>query len=344
MRKFAVIVVGAGPGGLSCGRLLAAAGVSVLVVERKKEIGPKVCGGGITWDGLIRRVPGSLIRGSFRHQYLFSPWQRVVVREPDPIIATVGRRDLGRYMEQQARAAGARIRSGTRLLAVEPGIVTIGRRGAARERIGYDFLVGADGSASGIRKYLGVPTKKYGLGIDCRLPLQLKKMEWHFNPRLFGSGYGWIFPHGHTVSIGAYTTRGTISPHRLHKNLMEWGAGLGFDLRDGRTGAGLVNYDYRGVKFRDNIWLVGDAAGLASGLTGEGMYPAIVSGEGVAGAILGETEALKPVQRLAAKQALHSRVLTLTGRSTLRRLLVAESFLLLLRLKLLDFRRLEMAE
>ena len=44
------VIVGAGPGGLACARLLAEHGLDVLVLERKKEAGPKVCGGGITWD------------------------------------------------------------------------------------------------------------------------------------------------------------------------------------------------------------------------------------------------------------------------------------------------------
>ena len=61
MQTYSVIIIGAGPGGLACARLLAEQGMDVLVLERKSIVGPKVCGGGITWDGLLGRVPMNLI-------------------------------------------------------------------------------------------------------------------------------------------------------------------------------------------------------------------------------------------------------------------------------------------
>ena len=59
------LIVGAGPGGLACATVLAGNGKDVLVTERKKRIGPKVCAGGITWSGLISRVPANLAEKSF---------------------------------------------------------------------------------------------------------------------------------------------------------------------------------------------------------------------------------------------------------------------------------------
>ena len=75
MQSFSVVIVGAGPGGLACARLLAEHGLDVLVLERKNVIGPKVCGGGITWDGLIKRVPKRLIDGVFPSQHIKSNYQ-----------------------------------------------------------------------------------------------------------------------------------------------------------------------------------------------------------------------------------------------------------------------------
>ena len=46
-----------------------------------------------------------------------------------------------------------------------------------------------------------------------------------------------------------------------------------------------IAYDYRGVKF-GNVFLVGEAAGLASGFTGEGIYQSLVSGQEVANMIM----------------------------------------------------------
>ncbi len=52
-----------------------------------------------------------------------------------------------------------------------------------------------------------------------------------------------------------------------------------------RFEAARINIDYKGFVF-GNRFLAGDAAGFASGLTGEGVYQAILSGEEVARGIL----------------------------------------------------------
>lgn len=46
-----------------------------------------------------------------------------------------------------------------------------------------------------------------------------------------------------------------------------------------------INFDYRGYQF-GNKFLIGDAGGFASGLTGEGIYFAMVSGKEVAKKII----------------------------------------------------------
>jgi flavin-dependent dehydrogenase len=46
-----------------------------------------------------------------------------------------------------------------------------------------------------------------------------------------------------------------------------------------------ISYDYRGFQF-GNIFLAGEAGGLASGLTGEGIYQSLASGREIARMIL----------------------------------------------------------
>ena len=106
--------------------------------------------------------------------------------------------------------------------------------------------------------------------------------------------------------------------------------------------AGLVNFDYRGVRF-DRTFLVGDAAGLASGLTGEGIHPALISGRAVARMILDPAASTRALDLLVRHQRRHRRFVALAGGR--RRLcgLLMETLVVLLRLKMLDFRALEMA-
>lgn len=86
-----VLIVGGGPGGLACARLLAEQGKQVTLVDRKAAIGPKVCAGGITWSGLLQHVPEHLIERSFPTQHIHTALQQVGISEKTPIIATVNR-------------------------------------------------------------------------------------------------------------------------------------------------------------------------------------------------------------------------------------------------------------
>ena len=91
-----VIIVGAGPGGLACAAITAEKGLKTLVLERKAIVGKKVCAGGVTWNGLVQRVPVELMEREWATQHVFTRLQKFSVSAPKPIIATVNRQKLGR--------------------------------------------------------------------------------------------------------------------------------------------------------------------------------------------------------------------------------------------------------
>lgn len=339
-----ILVIGAGPGGLACAKLLAEHGRKVIVLERSRAdtIGSKVCAGGITWDGLIGIVPEDLIERSFCEQYIFSNYQSVVVQEKNPIIATVNRKVLGRWMAKKAMDAGVEIITDTRVSAVD-GLQVTALSGSGKQSIfTCTNLVGADGANSLVRRSLGIPIVDMGPGINYQIGGSCEKMEWHLNTKYFGYGYGWIFPHKETISIGAYGPRGNMNTGRLKKNLLRWALARGHDLQNASCQAALISYDYRGHAF-GSTWLVGDAAGLASGLTGEGIYPAIVSGEIVAGTIIDPAKPDDAIRTMVKKQRLHHRVISLSARHPAFCSLIMESLIMMLRLKLVNFHTLEMA-
>jgi geranylgeranyl reductase len=338
-----ILIVGGGPGGLACATLLAQNGVRVVLAERKPVVGPKVCAGGITWSGLLRHVPPVLIERQFAEQLVVTRGQRVVVAEENPIIATVNRERLGQWMAEQAQAAGVRLLSETRVLHLEQHRAALEHAGGQRRTIEFGQLVGADGSRSMVRRFLGLPIKNMGIGLNCMYPGQHPRMEWHLNTGLFGSGYGWIFPHAGMVSIGVYGDSRNLPAAVLKQRLLHWAAVQGFRLDPSAIRAGWVNYDYRGVRF-DRAWLVGDAAGFASGLTGEGIYPALVSGQAVAKMILDGAHKAPELKILARKHRNHGRMVAMAGRGSHLCSLLMEGLLVLLRLKIIDFHALEMAE
>jgi geranylgeranyl reductase len=337
------LIVGAGPGGLACARILAEHGLKPLVIERKESIGAKVCAGGITWGGLISRVPSGLAEKTFPVQHIITPLQRVRIEEPMPIIATVNRIKLGRHMALQATTDGAEIMTGWQVKQIhEQKLVIEQKDGRHQQDITFDHLVGADGSSSLVRRHIGLPSTKVGIGINYQISGDLADMEWHLNNRFFGNGYGWIFPHGNTISIGAYAIKGTMSAKLLKKGLLTWAERSGFSLAQEQARAEYINFDYQGWRY-GRIFLVGDAAGLASGLTGEGIYPAILSGEEVARTIIEPDYRSVVMEKLIHKHRLHSRMVRLTSLNSAVNCLAGEAVALGLRCGVIKFNKLEMA-
>jgi len=338
-----IVIIGAGPGGLACAKHLAEHGQEVLVLERKTTIGPKVCAGGITWSGLLRHVPEALIERAFPKQHVISNLQRIEVVADKPIVATVNREKLGQWMAQAARNSGATIETGIQVKEINKSYIIACDQHKKLIKIPFKHLVGADGASSMVRRFLGIPTEKMAIGINYQIPGRCKEMEWHLNTRMFGSGYGWIFPHRETISIGAYGDQHNMNAAKLKKQLLAWAAQQGYDLAREQPRAALVNYDFQGFAFQ-NFWLVGDAAGLASGLTGEGIYPAIVSGEAVARKIIDPVYPADEIKVMAKKQKQHQKVIRIASRHPLLCSLLMEWLVFLLRIKLLDFHALEMAD
>ena len=107
------------------------------------------------------------------------------------------------------------------------------------------------------------------------------RLEIHLDSRLFKSWYSWIFPHERSVAVGCCSNPKILPPARLRDNFHTWLHLQGIDTGSATLESSPISYDFRGVHF-NNVYLVGEAAGLASGLSGEGIYQSLVSGQEVA--------------------------------------------------------------
>jgi geranylgeranyl reductase len=342
-KDFDVIVVGAGPGGLACATRLARSGVDVLLLERNKRIGVKACAGGITWSGLIQSVPETLIERSFPQQYVTSRLQNICVSAAQPIIATVSREKLGHFMAEQARKAGVTLQTSTSLKLISPEKITVTCHNTGEvSSFSYNYLVGADGSSSTVRRLLGFATSAFGIGITYQISRKHDKMEWDLDSRFFDNGYGWIFPHADSISIGAYLPQKSRNAVQLQKRLHHWAAAKGITLSAKSCSAGLINYDFQGYCF-GRYFLVGDAAGCASALTGEGIYPAIISGEAAADKILDPQHESEKIKQLIRRQRRFRAMVNITSKNNLLAQFLAETGVLGLRTGILTFKMLEMS-
>ncbi len=334
---FNTIIIGAGPGGLSAAKILAENGQQVLVCERRHRIGPKTCAGGITLSGQNQAIPAHLIEKNFPNQQVSSGWQQTTIKHKAPIVSTINREALGQWMAAQAREAGAVIKTDCRVFAIRSRSIQ-----SDHGVFSFDHLIGADGVNSMVRHHLHLPTELVGTGIHYHIPHALPDMVWHLDTNIFNTGYAWIFPQANRSSVGAYCFKDDMGARELKDKLHVWMKDRGIDINGLSARAAKIPFDYRGYQF-DNIFLIGDAAGLASGLTGEGILPAIISGEEVARLILNPNHIPTKLDRLIKNHSRHTKILLLSGKSKIHCRFIMESLVLALRLKLIPFSALEMA-
>lgn len=309
MEKYDVVIVGAGPGGLRCAEVLARENKKVLLLEKNKEIGPKVCAGGITRkcfkflgspEEIVGKSADNIIFKTFKHKTKLSFGEK--------FIYTVDRKKLGQWQLEKLKNTSVKVLTKSVVTEINSEYIIINDA----EKIGYSFLVGADGSNSIVRRYLKLKTKLIGVAFQYITPKNDKyeDVEIFFNSRLFGAWYSWIFPHADFVSIGYGFFPRITSAQKARNNFQEWCQKMKIDLSDGRFEAFPINGDYKGYAF-GNVFLIGDAAGLASGFTGEGIYQALVSGQDVAKKIINPKHKAKLIREVIIERNIHHTMLVL---------------------------------
>ena len=283
--KYDVIIVGAGPAGLSCAEVLAKGDKSVLVLEKNDEVGPKICAGGLSEkllkDGHLSSQDVNRIFHSIK--IIFSETVKKITY-PEPLVATIDRGKLGKIMLERVLKYGAEVKTRKEVTEINNDSVIVDG-----QKIKYQYLVGADGSNSKVRKFLGVRTKKLLATLQYIIPQKTQKfeeMKYFFNSQIF-DGYFWIFPHCDYTVVGVgYCPRFNQKKYfNLKNNFEKWLKDKDIKTTGLKLEGWPINIDHQGYQF-GNKFLIGDAGGFASGLTGEGIYFAIISGEEVARKII----------------------------------------------------------
>jgi geranylgeranyl reductase family protein len=295
------IVVGAGPAGCAAAYDLAAAGQSVLLLDKKDFPRAKACAGGLTSkavqalrysiEPVVRKVVGRIrLEGESPSS---SPADAVVLKSREPICVMTVRAELDEYCLRKTIAAGACwrkiagvrqiVRCGDQLQLLTPS-----------ESYRARFLVGADGTSGQVRRLCAAGSWfSQGFALEVQTEAPREEVDLTFDFAAVSNGYAWIFPKGDHLNVGVYSLSSTADLTR--SGLLSYVRNrLGADTVDCVTGqylgigAGESPAEYVQPDLRDRVFLVGDAGGFVDSLTGEGIYGALVSGQAAAQAILAE--------------------------------------------------------
>jgi flavin-dependent dehydrogenase len=308
-------IIGGGPGGSLCATLLGQAGAEVLLFDYR-GVWEKPCGGGVTYKALLRYpFLEECLEPKRRIQQIrvTSPHDaQVTVPLQDPLLV-YSRGVLNRILLERAVAHRACFR--------EERVLNFERQAShwhiltERNRYKVDFLVGADGVNSFVRKKMSLRLSADDLMMTFGYRVCGRgqdTIEVKFFPDLLG--YLWVFARPDNISFGICAKLSQnptqVLKDYLHQFLRQNYPAIRIDGhssadQEGSEGSsakggcrGLPCETYsalipslRSRTLHQNVvsgegWaLLGDAAGFADPITCEGIYYALRSGELLAEAL-----------------------------------------------------------
>ena len=278
MEAVDVLVVGAGPAGSCAARAAAAAGASVLIVERRPNVGlPVQC---------AEYVPAQIVgHVALPQRAIAQRVQRLLTHLPDGEIAetkaagyVLDRSLFDKALAVSAHRAGARIWTGARALD-RTGRGVLVRQRARTTEVNCLVVIGADGPRSTVGGWMGQSITEF---IDARqveivLSQPRDATEVFFDP-LYSGGYGWLFPKHNTANVGVGVNRAiggdpTVALEHLLSHL-----GVAASRIVGHTAGPIPCGGSFDQLVSGHLLLAGDAAGHTHPITGAGILSAVVSG------------------------------------------------------------------
>jgi geranylgeranyl reductase family protein len=273
-----------------CAYELSKRNLSVLILEKEKLPRYKVCAGGLTKRAvdLLPDELGDIAEDHTHNVFITLNHRRGFLKTTSfPIVTMVMREKFDYFLVKKSVNNGARLLEQTKITSVEEFADCV-HVNTEKGKFKSKVIVGADGVTSIVARCLGL-RKRPRLGVAIEGEMYPNKnvsdvfkyhSALHLDFNVIPKGYGWIFPKKDHISVGLFTTLPKMKEIKKYFSLYAERKGVaedyscrslvGHQIPIG-TGNDVLNTK-RGL-------LVGDAAGLADPITGEGIYFGLRSGQ-----------------------------------------------------------------
>ena len=298
-----VLVIGAGPAGLSAARHLAEQEVSFLLVHRERNpCERKPCGGFIPQRALelfgIKDFLGAYSVDAVRMRFPGTEAKIIEFKERIGVNAT--RYDIGRAQLSLINQSES-IWSETEAIRVE-----IRKDQCSTTIVGHDetdeisskLIIDASGANSVTQRFFPIreriPNTSMGYAVQYQMRLSSDSEEFRgVNDFIYGSeyspgGYAWAFPRGSEIAVGTGGLIGRVRSSETRaeeylKHLLGSFEPLKSQLEDAtiirRESALMPLAGIIRPSYARRLMLAGDAAGHCSPITGEGIFYSMIAGE-----------------------------------------------------------------
>ena len=289
-----VVIVGGGPSGSTSGYLLSKAGLNVAIVDKARFPRQKLCAGVLTQktaqliDSLFHETVYSLRKKkvidfeSGFYKVFFRNRCIAKIHHEDTPFYYVNRTIYDNFFLQKAKEAGAEVLEGERVVSADyrkNEIVT-----SSGITLRSKYIIGADGIYSRVRRELLFKRRtpdfwRRGLASAFEVFIERKKLKnADYNSRIFYGivkwGYTWVFPNKDRVIIGLGGLN-VKNGKELLSSFRQFLSSLGlsnFSETLVPKGHAVPYGNFLKNPVQGSTLLVGDAAGFADPLLGEGIY------------------------------------------------------------------------
>ncbi|MEM1236074.1 MAG: geranylgeranyl diphosphate reductase [Pseudomonadota bacterium] len=287
-----VVVVGGGPSGATAANDLALAGKKVAMIDRAGRIKP--CGGAIP-PRLIADfdIPDDQLVAKINTARMISPTQRSVdIPIENGFVGMVDREHFDEFLRCRAADNGADRYTGTFLRVEREGTTKVIFRDRQKQEIALEtkMIIGADGAKSRVaasqitdggkgryvvayHEIIKAPDENGGK-VGSYDP---ERCDVIYDGAISPDFYGWVFPHGHSASVGMGTEDMDVDLKARTADLRK-ASGLENCETIRKEGAPIPLKPLDKWDNGQDVVVAGDAAGVVAPSSGEGIYYAMMGG------------------------------------------------------------------